>query len=520
MIYNYIRTLLLFFSRQESDFVALFFKNEYHSLAGTSNKRITTLFAILLVTFLALSFAIGSIDYLKTKMNNPFTNWVDMPILYNYERGDIENMKNQFNSPQEKEKYNLKDITEYAKFSPKFFHNQTEETFYIPGITLETSGDLLKKILHPNENNVITGKELKQNEILQETDYNKVIVTESLLKDLGYSDFQGQQKIAIAYDSLRFYADILAVVKELPNLSGFACFPRLYNWLAVSNDKTFCINYSGQVNQFQIIVEGTNMKTIEEFYLESMNKYTLVNLKEKSFSINLSKDHKKIIFYLEDWYPINSIQEIVGQLIGNLKGNNIKSFWLPNWDCSKDEKFNSIKSPPYLAFNFNQLDKVRPFKDYMRKEYDVELSMNQIESKENFSLVSQLTLIISSILFVFGLTSILFYVNSLLKNHLEKIRSNLGTFKAFGLNNKSLTSNYRKIILLFLFIATILAFLIATVIVLIEEMITTHSTLNLYNSWVFLSIVVLIVLSYFISERTIKNILLHTPGDLIYNRVK
>lgn len=520
MIYNHLKTILLTFSRRDSDFLTLFFNNEYDSLAGVSNKRITTLFIILLVTFLALAFAIGSIDYLSTKMSNPFTNWVDMPILYNYNKGSIEKMKNSLESQQEKDKYKLKSITEYAKFSPKFFHNQTKETFYIPGITLDVSGDLLKKILSPKDQNVLSGQELKSDESLRESDFDKIIVTETLLNDLGYSDIDGQKKIAIAYDTLRFYADILAVVKELPNLSGFACFPKLYNWLAVSNDKTFCLSYTGQVNKFHIIAEGTTSTNLQNIFQSNITSHSLANLKESDFTINEYQPHKKYTIYLEDWYPVEQLQQVTSQLLSNLKARNIQATFLSNWDCSVDPKFNNIKSPPYLAFNFNQLDQVRPFKDYMRNEYDVEISMNQIESKETFSLVSQLTLIISSILFLFGLTSIVFYVNSLLKNHLEKIKSNLGTFKAFGLNNDSLTSNYRKIILLFLIIATITAFAIASIIVVLEEILSTNSCLNLYNGWVLLAVIILIFLSYIISERTIKNILMHTPGDLIYNRVK
>ena len=64
-----------------SDFELIFFSNEYKALAGNNLRTILALFTILFFTFLALGFAIGSLENLEKKMDNPFTNWVALPIF-------------------------------------------------------------------------------------------------------------------------------------------------------------------------------------------------------------------------------------------------------------------------------------------------------------------------------------------------------------------------------------------------------------------------------------------------------
>jgi len=173
----------------------------------------------------------------------------------------------------------------------------------------------------------------------------------------------------------------------------------------------------------------------------------------------------------------------------------------------------------YLAFNFERLDDIRKFKDDIKENHNIDIDMSQVEAKENFALVSRLTFVISLVLLAFGVLSIILFVNNLLKTHLFKVRSNLGTFKAFGLSNRFLNTIYLKIIFSFLLVSIFVAFLASIIVDRVEWLfIGDESRFNIFSWWILAALVGLVVISLFISSKTIKKILGDTPGNLIYER--
>ena len=76
-IVNYI---LDHISGKEGSFDYVFFKNEFYALNGVNLKKLSSLLLIVLASFLSISFAINSLNNLERRMNNPFTNWVDMTV--------------------------------------------------------------------------------------------------------------------------------------------------------------------------------------------------------------------------------------------------------------------------------------------------------------------------------------------------------------------------------------------------------------------------------------------------------
>jgi len=499
----------------KSDFLKLFFANEYQALAGLNNKRIVVLFSILLLTFFALAFAVGSIDYLKKRMDNPFTNWVDMPVIRSFEN-QVPAIKKHFSISENLSEFGLKSLTEYTRFSPLFYNADNTETYYTKGMTFDPTGELIQKILKDTPN----GKMLFSNQgILKEEYYNGIVVTKAALKNLSYENVAGQQKIIIADDDLRRYVPVLAVVDELPNIEEFACTPLLYNWLTKSYTETACIDELGEANMIYLVSKISDAALLENIIEKHLPTYPIASIKQKAFNLNSATNHFRYQLIFNDFYTYKDRLSIFKKLHNYLGADTTTTFFLPDWQCKQDELFYEMSNPSYLAFNFENLNKVRAFKEFMLKEFNVEISMNQVEAKENFAVVSRLTFIISIILFIFGTTSIILFVHNVLRNHLEKVKSNLGTFKAFGLKNELLLKNYRNIILTFLTIAITCAYIVTALLVGIEEILNPNSVLSLWNLWILAAILVLFSISYLICGRTIKKILLHTPGDLIYDRV-
>ncbi|MGK0365710.1 MAG: hypothetical protein ACI85O_002778 [Saprospiraceae bacterium] len=498
-----------------TDFQSLFFRNEYRSLIGNSGKGMLTLVTILSLTLLALGTAIGGLDYLRIRMDNPFTNWVNMPIPPSYEKKVVD-VRTFFEEAVNRDSFNLQSISDYVAYGELFPDAEKGERYLCKGRTVQPDGALLRKVLGASDGNVISGFEFKSPDDKIE-DLCGLVVTRRMLERLNYEIPGNQRKIPLSVDSFTVWFNIISVVEELPNLSDFVSMPRLYNMLTFSFDKTGFIDIDGDRNQLYFIAENTDKAYVTERVKSVFKNRSVNKVKHTEIVINDQQKHYLYQIIFNDFFPAEEVAQMQHDLKNGFEREDGYLAYT-KWNCS--ERMDEIARPYHLAFNFSELDKVRDFKDFMqRPPFEMEISMAQIESKENFSLVSGLTSFISVILFLFGTASIVFFVDSLLKTHLQKVKTNLGTFKAFGLDNKLLVNTYLKIIITFLGAATLIAFGLAILVAGGEELLTEESRFNLLNPWVLFAIVLLFVISYFKSRNTIGRILKNTPGDLIYNRV-
>lgn len=495
----------------KTDFQKLFFINEFQTLAGKSQKGIITLILILFVTLLSLGFAIGSLDYLKERMENPYTNWVNLPVTPKVDR-IVDKLKENFSHQAVLDTFNLKNIDEYDIGFEKFISEDQKIYNNNRGRTFDPNSDILKKILNKSDNNVISGFSTLEKDNKEIPNPCGIIVTKSFLEKLGY-DNKTIQKLPIAYDernNIVIYIDILAVVKELPDYCDYSITNRMYNLLTKSKEDTgFMDNDDGGKNVLTIISTDNNSERIKNQISKYISEGLLNKIDQEKFIIDSKSDHYKYSILLNEFIEKDSIRQLT-----HLICHQTKSIPFTNWECNG--KSEGLDHPSYLSFNFKTLDKVRALKDYLKTNYEVELSMTQVEAKENFALVSNLTFIIILVLFGFSITSIVYYVDSLLNTHLEKVKTNLGTFKAFGLNNAALISNYIKIIFSFLLISTIISIIIAILISIVCKYFGIR--ILLFDLRIIIALVVLFSISIYKSRQTILKILSKTPGDLIYNR--
>jgi ABC-type antimicrobial peptide transport system permease subunit len=156
--------------------------------------------------------------------------------------------------------------------------------------------------------------------------------------------------------------------------------------------------------------------------------------------------------------------------------------------------------------------------------------MSQIESKENYNFVSKLTIFISGFLVIFSVISIILFLSNVLKVHINKIKSNLGTFKAFGMSNPAIVKIYSILTMRFLFYAIFVSFFISLLIgetglfrllfrmsgTTIDENIKYFDLLS--DSKTYLALIAVILTSLIVLPWNIWRMLDKTPGDLIYKR--
>lgn len=496
----------------KGDFQQIFFRNELKSLLGKGRSSLYVLTLIYTLTWLSLGYAIGGLSTLAKRMENPYTNWVDWAIPSG--NSDILfSVQNYLSDPVIRDSFFLKDVQGYGREMRLFLHNKTKEGYYKRGRTMEFDEELFQRILRSEDNNVLAGLI----DIDENTDIPMcgLVVRAEMLRALGYDEPADQRILPVPLDSQIVYLPIIAVVQDLPNLCDFICSPNLFNALNESFDKTgFLPSKSGSAYSFSLLIDEPDADKVAATLRDIPGIYPINKVNKSPIVLNSREMVYRYQVVFEESYPSDSLSLIVKSIKQHWPApGKIQDDW--EWECPAE--YGEVLEAYYAAFNFKQLDRVRPFKRLMQERFGVELSMDQIEAKENFALVSNLTYLISIGLFLFSIISIILFINSKLRNHLEQNKANLGTFKAFGLNNKMLVRIYVSVILAFL----LLGFVLPTILAGILEMLNSifHFTIvTMFDIRIVLAFIVLFIACFWVSSRTISTILQDTPGNLIYGR--
>lgn len=509
------------------DFEQLFFVREYTALAGYKQKTLTALTAILFFTFLALGFAVGSLANLQKKMDNPYTNWVDLPISESYISKRAGDIYDTYNLSETAALFNLKSTNGFSKYVIDFYpqgflpyHASSErnpQTLW--GRTIEAEEPLLAEIIAPEGDNLIWAATDLTPETFNGCD---IIITQHLLEELGFTNPATVEHLLIGDGDELIFVRLAAVVKELPSFCRFISSPRLYNILMAKTDSAkpcqnlVSINRAGSNNFFLLTDHKRTVSTLDSLARNYFSKKDVrVDLGQLIRYGTQSFQTCTLSFLPHDVPPFDSVNNFVQWAQHLTPVSTYASLECTPTVCG-DLFFGDYH---YLAFHFERLDAVRLFSNHIYERFKIEIDLSQIEAKKNFALVSRLTFIISLMLMTFAILNIVFFVNNLLRNHLFEVRSNLGTFQAFGLSNRFLINIYLKIIATFLTLSTIIAFVLGTTVDFIEQIWQKQeSRFEIFNTWILLAVAGLYIISLILSLRTIHQILGDTPGNLIYKR--
>jgi hypothetical protein len=185
-----------------------------------------------------------------------------------------------------------------------------------------------------------------------------------------------------------------------------------------------------------------------------------------------------------------------------------------NCDARPDTELNAY----YYSLNFSELSMVKSFRAHAKEQYDLLLSLAQVESRDNFYLISRLTSLLIVLLVVLSGFSIILYLQNIVSNHLEKIKPNLGTLKAFGLSDNRIGSLYLAIVSRFYVVASLHAFGALILYKLIQMLLGLELHFRLLDMRIVLIWATIYLMLYFLFKRLISRTLFRSPGDLIYNR--
>ncbi len=490
------------------NFTPLFQKGEKIEIYGARNFNFYVLILILMFTFCSIGGANLALSDLGDKMNDPFVNLlsVDVPLS---KRDIVEDLKRQLNDDSVKQAYKFESVTNYVEFALAFQGPETSK--WVKGRSIDLNNPVLARLLE--EDNLIAGSGFKmENEI-------GLIISVRLLEELGYEGYPSH--IDMRFNELRVPIPIRAIVRELPELNYFVASPYFFFQRTQLGGTAFMVRTNTKLGLFLPDPERARDFTseLENFFSEN-SKYRGWDA-EVLFRNNI-ESHLPGTEYTIEFFGYRAEESTdYNQLIRDLKEA------IPEYDFIRyyDYDFNNYPSnfridTDKIAINFTELDRVRDFQEFLFNAYQIEVDIAKVRDKENFSFVKLLTEVISMLLIVFAIVSICFYLYNLLKSHLQKIRPNLGTFMAFGLDQKHLFNLYKNLLLRFLFEATLFSLIGAFVLLFVVSMLLgmVDNYLALFDWKLLATLIILFTAFYTIFKNVIETILEKTPGDLIYDR--
>ncbi|HRH65583.1 MAG TPA: ATP-binding cassette domain-containing protein [Bacteroidia bacterium] len=524
-------------------FNRLFVRNELRSLYGKSYVNYFILLFLTIFSLLVLGFANGTLNYIDQKLNDAFVNWVTLKIPWAQSGDRFQEIKEKLNEPANRTRYQYSSATSYPEYSLTIFDKTSFDkvrVFSEKGRTIET-GDppdpMLKDIL--SKENLVSGSTftgisdfglIVSSQLLSNYKYN--------LKDrflyIGYKNFDGNQDI---YE--RIPVPIRAVVRSIPGKNLFVST----NYFKKAYDQATDNTFDPQVHRNKICLY---LQFAEQEIPEFQKDFRTAVAGMKDFEswnpeMDIVSDHlvdtgqsriAEIRFSSE---PEDT--SLSARFIHSLFSTAAFQPWAqkvtPFYDLSQFAENLPELSDDILCINFNgDLDSIRAFKQFLyslnkaEEKEVIELDDSAIREKENYNFMSKVTLIISFGLLFFAVFCISLFIMNVLRLHLLKVKMNLGTLKAFGLNNSETNKLYSGIMMLFVAFVMVPGFLIAFVAgKMIDQLIGSYLAMDsnyqyfqITDGLIIGIIFVIFVVSLLVTGWVARKILMKSPGDLIYNR--
>ena len=193
--------------------------------------NIILLVVILFLSLLALGIAQGSLNYLETKMEDPYVNFIDIPKPIHQEKSNIINKE-----ILEKEiadsnfTFLNPSVIETRQKNIRFIHKTNKKT--LSGFILKKDNIFYKRIIEkksdPSKNMLISENRFHN-------DSWGIIVTESFLEDLGIHP--STPYVNISHANNIFPVPIAGIVKQLRRKQEFILSEKLYYLLTKHKDK-------------------------------------------------------------------------------------------------------------------------------------------------------------------------------------------------------------------------------------------------------------------------------------------
>lgn len=504
------------------DYFRLFLRREGRFMFG---KRFSTLWiitAMLTTMLLALSFSNASIKYLQYKMDDPFIHWLD---IKNQGYGSVFNaLEEVLEDPEVMSEYHYSSIRQDYQFSFFFYEQASDAKHYISCRLFENyDSPIFKAILAPD--NVIQGAAMGAEELSGQASIG-VIVTQNVLDLLNYDEpphyimlsadcsVTGETAgLEVIGDYAKVPIPVLGVVKRLPGNVDMVSTAFLYSGI---NAFTFDLGAPDNEDYASsLIFYVPDQVDLDSFPTQPCPVPALTSFAGGSIRQIDTED-----------MDLEEVVEIAGQIAADYASKGVVRLF----DYHLEDYMDLPEFPAYLSVQFDDLKRIADFSEFvsdqteeMDPERRVAVDITASSAKENFNAVSTMASILSWALIVFSITSIILFIVNLLQAYFSKVKRNLGTFKAFGMGNKELTSIYLVIIMAAILLSMgISVLLVAAVQWILSLTGTVHEAgypfISLLSGKTFAALLAVLVAVFITVRLLLGKLLQATPGDLIYDR--
>ena len=503
--------------------IDLFLKREGKELVGKNRINFWLFFGIFFVAIVAIGFGSASMDYLRYKMDDPFINWIKIVNANGSDKKDVIDLKQYLTNKSVQDHFNFNDVQPGYTLFPSFENSEHRKAIELDGRSINAGSQVLQKVL--GGDNVVVKRALPfgDNEL-------GLIITTEMMRKLGYEEPPAFVALSQVIDisecesvglndgrlatpdamvaNYPVNLPVIAVVNQLPGNFSFLfserfeiqmCNPDEFNITLSKNNRSLIICGSDDnLAEIEKHIDKNDFKVVSEPYLESFKKMYCLRIR-----------------YLGD---SEDAVERYNNLYDEIKNNNVvRVYDMPKPSTGIPSRVD------FYSIQMQNLDSIVSFQNDIYDKCGNKLEMTTIDAKNNFRFVQRMGMVLSNAVIFIVALFILVFVSFLLRSHFQKIQKNLGTFKAFGIDNKTLNTIYIRLLLRITVAAFLAAFLLALLIALLLRAITVIelgypwvSVFQFSNLLLFLLSVVAAVAATLIVSRTMLN---NTPGDLIYGRV-
>ena len=542
------------------DYLKLFIRREGKIVLGRKFSNVWLLTAVLVATFLAIAFANGSLNYLNYKMNDPFIKWVDIkndnnPAAFKALEKDLADSFNPV-------RYHYQSYSYDYEFSYNYFGAADSLHSYLKCRFFDSGNKELIKAIIARDNKILGITPAQIDELSGNS--MGAFITEKAARKLGYVDSWGNVNMP-AYidiyrkcpgaDELGFHltderarvpVPVLGVVRRLPGSVDFVAFTNLYRQIRanvvfymnnVDYASSLCyfipedvdpVDFDGRL--YELLSEETDVPFIIDD--QSYDPRELYSYKNRVLQVD--KDgYTDYYLGFRRVYPTDTLK--VDPLVANRVNDRLMSEFAGK-DVHRiypyDYSFDSLPTGDYLSIYFNDLKEISAFAEEVVGRNELEIEMSQINAKENFQAVSVMAITLSVVMVIFAIVCILLFIVNLLQSYFQKVKRNIGTFKAFGISNKELQRVYMIIMLALVGAAMVISLVAVSFVQLVMQVagIVKDEGFGYLSLWhcdvirafpplITLAAAVVVVVAAAVTVRIVmKKLLSATPGDLIYDR--
>lgn len=516
-------------------YLKLLMVRESKEVLGKRASNLWLLTLVLVATFASIAFSDGSQLFLKDRMEDPFTNWVSIAKTTDNER--FNKFRESLMEPDTMKRYGYVGVQMDQNTN---YTMRGKDDMHIHYLSLRCfehlNTRLVKTIL--DETNIVDGCHTDSTLL---DDYSLgFIISLDAAKKMGYdantlptyihlmvNHEEGGDSIGLKLSDDGFYPmpfPVIAVVKRLPNNVDMISSNFFYDQRE-NNQNTFPFNiveneiYLHELRYFISDEVGVDefTKIVKTFIPKNLiGNYSVLEDAETS-NVRPWKSGKMVKVNIGDARISRDVfQKVADQISSRFDIEQVRRVHKYNvMDCSSPRG-------QFISIEFNDLGPIREFEGYA-KENGVQLDMAQVASKENFQKVSKMAQVLSAAMVIFSIVCIIMFLVNMLQSYFQKVKRNLGTFKAFGINTSELIQVYIIILMAIVFCAVVMALLITWLmqIVLPYCGITQDGGFNYLSLWnitTYIATIVILTSTVITVVVVMTRMLGQTPGDLIYDR--